>query len=233
MIVHVLAGTVALVSGAAALSSPKGGLVHLRAGRVFFFAMMVMTLTGTMLAVLKPSLISAQGGTIALYLVLTSWVTARHRNGEAGAFERVAFGFAISCVVLGLLFAWAALRPTVRIDGVPWFGYIPFSALAAVCAGLDLNFILRHRLRPQQRIARHLWRMSAGLLIAVMSFFIGQQKVMPVSFRGSPVLFLPPLAVAGTMVYWLVRIRFGGAVRGCLAAVFSRGGAVVPIPGGN
>jgi hypothetical protein len=49
--------------------------------------------------------------------------------------------------------------------------------------------------------------MSFALFIAAGSFFLGQQRVMPVWMRGSPWLFVPTFAPLIVMVYWLVRIR--------------------------
>jgi hypothetical protein len=67
--------------------------------------------------------------------------------------------------------------------------------------------VRRGGLSGHQRIARHLWRMCAALVIAAFSFFIGQQKVMPEFVRGSPLLFGPPLAVLALMIFWLVYVR--------------------------
>jgi hypothetical protein len=83
----------------------------------------------------------------------------------------------------------------------------------ALAAALDLNFILRGGVSGVQRIARHAWRMCAALLIAAFSFFLGQQKVMPELIQGSPLLFVPPLAVLTAMIFWLLRIRFSKAFK--------------------
>ena len=87
-----------------------------------------------------------------------------------------------------------------------------------MAAALDLNVLLRGRVERHQRIARHLWRMCAALLIAAFSFFLGQQKVMPEAIQGSPWLFVPPLATFAAMLFWIFRVRFarswtGGARR--------------------
>jgi hypothetical protein len=50
--------------------------------------------------------------------------------------------------------------------------------------------------------------MWAALLIAALSFFLGQQQVFPPSVRGSPLLFVPKIAVVGVMIFWVVRVRF-------------------------
>jgi hypothetical protein len=86
--------------------------------------------------------------------------------------------------------------------------YFVFASFAAFGAALDLRMILRGGISGAPRIARHLWRMCFALFFATSFFFIGQQKVMPASVRGSPWLFIPALAPLALMVFWLVRVRF-------------------------
>jgi hypothetical protein len=49
--------------------------------------------------------------------------------------------------------------------------------------------------------------MCVALLIAAFSFFVGQQKVLPQSVQGSPLLLVPEIAVLGTMLYYIFRTR--------------------------
>ena len=121
-----------------------------------------------------------------------------------------AAGCAATFLALGLI---GANSPNGRFDSLPAVVHFPFAALAALAAGLDLNFILRRRLSGVQRIARHLWRMSVALLIAAFSFFLGQQDEFPRAMQGSFVWFLPPLATFAAMVFWLLRVRFSKAFR--------------------
>jgi len=212
--VHVVFGSLALLAGAAALSLRKGSPLHARAGTAFFAAMLVLTGTGAAMAALKPERGTALIGLFTAYLVVTSWVTARRRGGEAGRFELYGLAFALGAA--GLMFAFgqmASASPTGRLDSLPPAAHYPFAVLAALAAGLDLNFILRRRLGPAQRIARHLWRMCAALLIAAFSFFLGQQDEFPRPWQGAFIWFLPPLAVLAAMVFWIVRVRFAKAWR--------------------
>ncbi|HEY0411546.1 MAG TPA: hypothetical protein VGD66_00200 [Allosphingosinicella sp.] len=208
LVLHVAAGSGALVTGGTALAVPKGGVGHVRAGTLFVAAMLLMTSAGAALAIVKPDRITTMAGVFAAYLVLTSWWTARG-DGKAGRFEQAAFlaGVAIAtlCCLIGSIGLSAA---DGRVDDLPGAVAFVFGGVAALAASLDLNFLLRGRLQPRQRIARHLWRMCAALLIAAMSFFIGQQKVMPPFVRGSPFLFLPPLGILAAMIFWIFRTRF-------------------------
>jgi hypothetical protein len=47
--------------------------------------------------------------------------------------------------------------------------------------------------------------MCMAMLTAAISFFLGQQNVMPEFMRKSPALYLPELAIHGLMIYWLIR----------------------------
>ena len=84
--IHVIAGSVALLAGGAALSLRKGGRLHVRAGTVFFAAMLVMTTSGAMIAALGQERATAVIGLLTLYLVATSWMAARRRDGRFGRF---------------------------------------------------------------------------------------------------------------------------------------------------
>ncbi|MEA3052659.1 MAG: hypothetical protein QOG72_1562 [Sphingomonadales bacterium] len=208
---HVVAGSAGLLAGAAALCVRKGGSLHARAGTVFFAAMLAMAGTGAAIAASISERGTAVIGLFTCYLVTTSWVTAR-RRGEAGGFERAGLAVALACAAAMLTFGLvAANSPTGKFDSLPAAAHFPFAFLAALAAGLDLNFILRGRLARHQRIARHLWRMCAALAIAAFSFFLGQQDEFPAAWRGLAIWFAPPLAVLAAMTFWLIRVRFSAA----------------------
>lgn len=214
LIPHIAGGGVGLLAGAAALSFRKGGRLHGQAGTLFFAAMLVLTATGGAIAAFKPERGTMVIAILTFYLVATSWATARRRDGEAGRFEILGLAVALACAAAFLAFGLlGAGSPNGRFDSLPAAVHFPFAAVAALAAGLDLNFILRRRLTGRQRIARHLWRMCAALLIAAFSFFLGQQRSMPVFMQGSPFLFIPPFAVLGTMIFWIFRVRFSKAFR--------------------
>ncbi len=212
--VHIVFGSAALLAGAAGLTVRKGSPLHARAGTAFFVAMLVMAGTGAAMAALKPERGTALIGLFTAYLVVTSWMTARRRSGEAGRFELYGLVFALGVAALMLAFGlMAAASPTGRLDSLPPGAHYPFAFLAALAAALDLNFILRGRLGAAQRIARHLWRMCAALLIAALSFFLGQQDEFPQAWQGAFIWFLPPLSVLAAMLFWIFRVRFARAWR--------------------
>jgi len=150
---------------------------------------------------------TASAALVATYLVATSWTTARNRSGTAGSTERIAFAAALGCAGLfGIFTLLAAASPNGRFSGYPAAIYVVWAVVFALAASLDLNFLLRGTLTRVQRLRRHLWRMCTALFIASGSFFLGQQKVMPLWIKGSPWLFVPALAPLVLMVFWLIRV---------------------------
>jgi hypothetical protein len=73
--------------------------------------------------------------------------------------------------------------------------------------------VLLKQLTSGQRIRRHLWRMCFAFFIATGSFFLGQQRVMPVAVRGSPVLFALAFAPFAVMLFWLTWLHFTSGIK--------------------
>ena len=206
MIAHIGAGTTGLLSGTVALIARKGGRLHRTAGTVFVVAMLTMAALGAWIAALMPQRGTIVVGILTVYLVFTAWLTMRRRPNEIGVAEYVAFvvgaGCAVAMFVLGQM---AQASPNPRVDALPFVVHYGFAVVMTIAAVSDIAMFVRRGVAGPARTARHLWRMCAALLTASISFFLGQQNVMPEFLRKSPVLYLPELAVLGLMIYWLVR----------------------------
>ena len=207
MWIHIAGGAIALLSGTMAVAVRKGGAVHAQAGTWFFSSMLVLGITAAILEPYRPVPGSPVGGIMVCYFVATSWVTARRRDGTTGRFE---IGACAAALVMAALMVWGGLTGATTPAGPG-----PVFALGAICllAGLlDLNAVLRRKLKPAQRIARHLWRVCFAFFIATGSFFLGQQDALPAAVRGSPILFVLAFAPFAVMAFWLVRVRFPKAI---------------------
>lgn len=233
LILHIGGAGIGLLSGAVALAVRKGGRLHRFAGNVFFVSMLTMTAIGACVAPFlpQPQRGSSIAGVITFYLVATSWATVRRKEGTVGRFEigalLVALGAASAEAMLGVQ---AANSPTGMLEGAPAPAYFVFASIAGLAATLDLRMILRGGVYGAQRIARHLWRMCVALLIATLSFFLGQQQVFPAYLQGSPWLFLPEIVVLGLLIFWLCRVLFTNAYKAATSSVKQNGSAVAGPP---
>jgi uncharacterized membrane protein len=206
LLLHIGGGTVGIGSGFAAMLLRKGARAHALAGQVFVVSMLIMAVIGAVVSPLIPQRANVVPALLVLYLVVTGWRSARDRSGEAGAVEIGGLIFALCTVAAGLTYALdASLSPTGLLDAEPSSTYLAFTAFPVLAAALDVSVVLRGRRSRAHRIARHIWRMSFALFIAAGSLFLGQPKVFPAALRGSPVMFIPELAILGLMLFWLVR----------------------------
>ena len=210
LVAHIASGIVAIVAGGVAVASRKGGRIHRLAGNWFFGSMLTL---GISASILEPFRTPVPGspivGVLVCYFILTSWVTARRRDGATGWFEVLACVVALGIAAATVWDGITGVSPTPVGPG-PHFAVAGFCLLAGL---LDLRVVLRKRLTAGERIRRHLWRMCLAFFIATGSFFIGQQDVMPEAVRGSPILFVLGFAPLAIMLFWLVRIRFAKPLR--------------------
>jgi uncharacterized membrane protein len=209
VIFHASAGGIAMLSGAVALFSRKGGRLHRTAGTVFFISMLINAASASYLGFARSQIGDIVGGLLTIYLIATAWMTVRRAEGETGLVELGAFLFATAGAAIGFFGAVQSVQNgTALLGGIPAFG---FSSVVALAAALDLSVILRRGVSGRQRIARHLWRMHLGLFVAVGSFFPGQLQLFPEfiqQIRPIILLFIPAFLIIGLMIFWLIRVLF-------------------------
>ncbi|HEX2190211.1 MAG TPA: hypothetical protein VHG51_14990 [Longimicrobiaceae bacterium] len=218
LLVHVVGGTIGIVSGFVALYALKGGRLHQGSGMVFVWSMLALAGTGAVMAAVKAERLNLVMGVLTLYLVTTALLTVRRRVqgfhwGDVGA---MLVALAVGVYEVGLGFQ-ALNSPGGTIDGVPAAAAFSFGAVALLAALGDAR-MLAHGIRGARRIARHLWRMCFSLFIASGSFFLGQADVIPEPVRILPLLAIPAFLPLLVMVYWLWRVRRGRAPRGLAGA---------------
>jgi hypothetical protein len=206
---HIGAGSAGILSGYSALFVRKGGRAHRRAGNIFVPAMLIAGAMAAALAATIPQRGNVIGGLFTVYLVASAWMTVRRKDGSIGWFECAGFAFALACAIGAFLLGLEAARSSGGVlDDIAPANFYVTGAVAALAAALDLKVILRGGIGGHARIARHVWRICTGLFIASGSFFLGQQKVMPVWLQGSPILFVLAVTPLVLIIFWLLRIQF-------------------------
>src|SRR5262245_39298015 len=171
--------------------------------------MLTTAASGATMGALKGEPLNAIAGVLTIYLLATAGMAVRRRGGAIGWFEWGAFLFAVAGASGAYLYTAASVRDGAAfMGGVPGYG---FAIVVGLAAALDLSVLLRRGVAGKQRLMRHLWRMHAGFFVAVGSFFPGQLQFFPEfvrEIRPLILLFIPPFAVLGSMLFWLARVQF-------------------------
>src|SRR5688500_5724717 len=216
LVVHIIAGSLGLVSGFVALYAAKGSTLHRKAGLVFVCVMLTMAVTGSLIAGFTntAAALNIPIGLLTAYLVVTALLTVRPMAGTSRALDVGLMLVALAIAVADLKFGFEAVANGGMREGMPAFPFFMFAVVASLATAGDLKMLRSGPLNGAPRLARHLWRMSFALLIAALSLFIGRADDIPEPVRIMPVLALPVLAVLVTMFYWLWRVRIRRSLRG-------------------
>jgi len=219
---HLIAGLIGLAAGTVALSVRKGAQRHRSSGVIFAYAMLVVAVTGILMATLKAQKLNLLGGLLTFYLVTTALRTVRRNGGGVNGLDVAALLLALTIGALGISFGIEASNSaTGRIDGLPPAPAFMFGFVALLAAAGDIRMMARG-VEGTRRVPRHLWRMCFALFSAASSFFPAQiPKVVP-PLRGAGVLWIPSLLVLVLMFFWLWRVRGRWSSRNMAGAVAPR-----------
>jgi uncharacterized membrane protein len=222
LVLHISGGSVGLLAGTVAIAVRKGGRWHRVAGQVFVGGMLCLAGSGAIIAYMRAEPPNIIGGLLTIYMVMTAWLTGRHKDGRTGAFDWVALIFAFGIAA----YLWPVgiqgmHRPHMMMNGVPAGMAFFLGSVVLLAAAGDIRMLAQGGITGARRIGRHAWRMSFGLFIATGSFFLGQQQVFPVRWRGSVVLMVLGLFPLALLVFWGVRVRFGKRFRGTVKPAFA------------
>lgn len=208
VVLHVSAGTVAMLAGALAIAFRKGSRGHRRAGNVFVICMLSVSALGSYLGFMKGEIDNFTGGIFAFYLVATAWATAKRGENESRKLDWIAPPIALAFAAINFVWGVEVVRAQTAVKNQSSVGaYVFFGTLALLCAAGDVRMLLRHGLSGTQRLVRHLWRMCFGWFIATISFFLGQQQVFPPWLRGSYVLVVLAFLPLAFLIFWFIRVR--------------------------
>jgi hypothetical protein len=214
LLLHIIAGTLGMLSGFVAAFLRKGSRQHGRAGNIFVVSMMILSLSGVYLALMKSQPGNVLGGTLTFYLVGTAWITAQRHEAKTSILDWGALllvgALAAVEVILGLE---AAMSPTGLKYDYPPGPYFFLGSVAVLAAAGDIRMLVRRGISGSHRIARHLWRMCFALFIAAGSIFLARQQLFPDLLRKTGVLMFLSFLPLILMIFWLVRVRFANAYK--------------------
>ena len=100
--VHILAGIIALISAALAVSSEKGKRLHVLSGRTYFWGMATIFLTAIPMSIISSNIFLFLIAIFSFYLAFAGMRFARNRKGIATTLDWLA----ISLMILSGLGMW-------------------------------------------------------------------------------------------------------------------------------
>jgi hypothetical protein len=208
LVIHIASASFAVASGYVALFARKGAPLHRRVGLVFVYAMLLMGVSASVLAIAIGRESQVGAGLLVAYFVITALTTVREPSANSRTIDCVLAGVGVGMGLTGIALTVHSLLVGVYVvDGSPVApGLVVNSVL--LLAGLgDLRVLRTGPLRGGQRLYRHLWRMCWAFFIATGSFFLGQADEIPAAIRYWPALFVLAFTPLLAIAYWAWRLR--------------------------
>jgi hypothetical protein len=189
LIIHVVGGYTALVSGAISMISIKGSNVHNISGRLFYISMLLVSFSALTLSLISSNTFLLHVGIFVFYQVVAGWRSVRYKNLYPGYFDLLL----LLAAILNLIFM---LKSGVIVLMV-------FGGISALLVFIDLR-MYTHMLRGVQLpklswMRRHIGMMMGGYIGTLTAFI-----VVNISLPGYSVLLwlLPTIILVPLMQYW-------------------------------
>lgn len=215
LVIHVLAGTVALVVAPIAMATVKGGRAHRRWGAVYYRAMAAVALSALVLAVWRPNHFLTLVAVFSFYFAFRARRVLGRKRPDLG--ERATaidwLAAATTATASLALMVLGVLRPTpfwVDLGTVA----IAFGAVGLAFSGLDLWRFVRPRADRNAWWFTHMGGMLGSYIAALSAFSVVNFTFLPTTVRWLwPTVLGTPL-----IVLWIAYERRRLAGRGRDAA---------------
>lgn len=195
---HIAAGFTALLIGLIAMFAPKGGKLHNRSGLIYFWAMVIVAITSTIISLRSSpiNLFLLVTGIFSFYLIFTGYRSTIVKNKTPQFVDKFAT-IVMLCTALVMLSlgAYDWLNGNGRLMIILGI----FGSIGGILAIADI-FVYRNGLdHPREWLLRHLGRML-GAYIATFTAF----AVTNLTTWMAPILLwtLPPI-IGGSSIFFV------------------------------
>ena len=193
LIIHILAGTLALMAAVSAVVSSKGKKGHIIAGRTYFWGMTIVFLTAIPMSIVSGNVFLFLIAIFSFYLAYAGMRFARNRTGIANIFDWVAVGLMIlSGMVMWCLAIFYFINNNSQYITLIIFGFIAISL-----GYTDFRGYRNKSAIGKQRIARHLTNMLAGTIAVITAVLVTNIYIEPVF-----ILWILPTIVITPIIFW-------------------------------
>lgn len=162
LILHIVAGHIALIAGAVAMIAKKGSTIHVKSGRFFFYSMLGVSASALFMTALKPNVFLFHIALFVLYQVWNGFKAVKVKSLKPDIFQWV-------LLIVGFWNGYAMLLSQVVVLMV--FGGIQF-ALCLQDAHLYYQVIRNRPKRKNAPLLKHIGHMTGAYIGAITAFIV-------------------------------------------------------------
>ena len=156
--IHILAGTIALLCAALAVSSEKGKKLHVLSGRTYFWCMVTIFLTAIPMSIITSNIFLFLIAIFSFYLAFAGMRFARNRKGLATILDWIM----VSLMILSGVGMWILAVNYFMNDNSQYIVLLVFGFIAIALGYNNLKTYKNKTATGKERIAIHLANMMAA-----------------------------------------------------------------------
>jgi uncharacterized membrane protein len=201
--IHILAGSLTLISGLVAMISKKGQDSHRLSGKIFFWSMAITTLLGLIAGIFKPELhIFIPIAIISFYQAASGYRILFIKTLNKGQKPQI-IDWVLTIGMLLTSFVFIILG-ILNLSTDIFFSIVlfAFSTIGVYCCGVDLYHYIKKPTNKFYWLFIHIFRMSHGFIAALTAFLVNNSKLFP--FLPQVLLLIIPIAVGQPIISWTI-----------------------------
>ena len=191
--IHILAGTIALLCAAMAVSSEKGKKLHVLSGRTYFWCMVAIFLTSIPMSIITSNIFLFLIAIFSFYLAFAGMRFARNRKGVATTLDWTAVGL----MILSGLGMWILSAIYFSNNNSQYIVLLVFGFLAIALGYADFRSYKNKTATGKKRLSRHLTNMMGGTIAVITAVL-----VVNVDLEPAWVWWVIPTALITPVIFW-------------------------------
>ena len=191
--IHILAGTIALLCAALAVTSEKGKKLHVLSGRTYFWCMVAIFLTSIPMSIITNNIFLFLIAIFSFYLAFAGMRFARNRKGVATTLDWTAVGL----MILSGLGMWILSAIYFSNNNSQYIVLLVFGFLAIALGYADFRSYKNKTATGKKRLSRHLTNMMGGTIAVITAVL-----VVNVDLEPAWVWWVLPTALITPVIFW-------------------------------
>jgi hypothetical protein len=188
---HIIFGSISLISGTLNICMKKGGKTHRLVGKLFIWSMIVSGILAIIMTLLHPNLFLFFIAVFSLYLSSVGYLYIRQPF-----LSKTLKAISVTMLIAGIAFVIYGLLALSKSS----FGIVPvvFGTIGII---LSIQDIKAHQLDYKGRLVMHLQRVTAAYISTTTAFLVVNLK-LPESIPNFIPWLLPTIIITPFIVRW-------------------------------
>ena len=196
--IHILGGTIALLSAIMAILSEKGKKIHVLSGRTFFWSMLTIFLTAIPMSIITSNIFLFLIAFFSFYFAFAGIRFARNRKGIATTSDWIAVGL----MILSGVGMWTMAAVLFMNNNSMYIPLLVFGFGAIVLGYGDFKSHKNKTAIGKERIGKHLQNMIGGTIAVITAVLVVNVKIEPVWIWW----VLPTVLIFPVIIWWRIKV---------------------------